>query len=456
MRSSTMTLGLSEHQQSVPQSMERDIDDIDALSAFPVQHQKMNSRSRQNQQQQQQLQQQQDAENHTFYPTTNLVVKSMSDLFVSDTGCGEFEVFTTDTCESTQPFDINSSSSKSNEVKNDSHHFNHQQYQPNHVSYIRTNQLQRSQVNGMNQARQQQQQQQQWQQGEFYGNQPDGEEGGQCQSQSNFASLYRQQTRTVHNWNIANKATTQHYSYNESFNSFAEDEEEVGFNPNYEYYHNRYEQQLNPKQEECYRHFMYGSPDYQEKRYYNDDHQQHQNQRQDNNNNQQQPTKGHHHYPHNDHYNGGGQSFQSQSCHTTSEGNTENNYGGMKQSPPQQSLQSSSRSNSISSDSSRPLEIEVTPGIFMKLRGSKETQQAIDNNFVQYTSCFACTIKLLCIADAEFIICPECKTISPTVELEQQEEEEETVAVAGSSNSNKVGGVGLGLRVQEEVVAECG
>lgn len=71
--------------------------------------------------------------------------------------------------------------------------------------------------------------------------------------------------------------------------------------------------------------------------------------------------------------------------------------------------------------------IEVQPGVNLPLRGKDETLQAIACNFSLQTICMVCSLELACIADAEYVLCPVCKSISPI-----------------DSNTGNGGGVGLG------------
>ena len=57
--------------------------------------------------------------------------------------------------------------------------------------------------------------------------------------------------------------------------------------------------------------------------------------------------------------------------------------------------------------------IEVAPGVDMALRGSSETQQAISRNYVIGANCLDCTLRLKCIANAKYILCPLCHCVSP-------------------------------------------
>ena len=73
--------------------------------------------------------------------------------------------------------------------------------------------------------------------------------------------------------------------------------------------------------------------------------------------------------------------------------------------------------------------VEVTPGYFVPLRGSAETLEAVHKGRIQHAMCFVCKLRIVCVEDADMVICPTCRTISP---LE---------GVGGG-----IGGLGLGLK----------
>ena len=70
-------------------------------------------------------------------------------------------------------------------------------------------------------------------------------------------------------------------------------------------------------------------------------------------------------------------------------------------------------SNSSHGQAPQVFELEIQPGHFVPLRGSEETLDAMNNDFILNMSCFACTTKVLCIADSEYVLCPVCKVVSP-------------------------------------------
>jgi len=78
------------------------------------------------------------------------------------------------------------------------------------------------------------------------------------------------------------------------------------------------------------------------------------------------------------------------------------------------------------------MEIEVSPGYYLRIRGAAETNRAIQQGRVRPTVCSCCTNQLYCIMVAEYVICPTCREISP-------------VDFKHNNSLGQVGGVGLGL-----------
>ena len=61
--------------------------------------------------------------------------------------------------------------------------------------------------------------------------------------------------------------------------------------------------------------------------------------------------------------------------------------------------------------------IDIAPGVQAPLRGAQETRKAVSKDFYSNVSCFGCSLELCCIADVSYVVCPECKVISPIEEL---------------------------------------
>jgi hypothetical protein len=70
----------------------------------------------------------------------------------------------------------------------------------------------------------------------------------------------------------------------------------------------------------------------------------------------------------------------------------------------------------------QPIEVEVSPGEFMPLRGSDETLEAIEMGYARIVTCFACSASLACVPDCELVICPDCRVISPIICSEQEDD----------------------------------
>lgn len=61
----------------------------------------------------------------------------------------------------------------------------------------------------------------------------------------------------------------------------------------------------------------------------------------------------------------------------------------------------------------RPVEIMIAPGFYARLRGADETWHAMQNNLIVSTACVVCTEHVCCIKDAQYILCPTCRVVSP-------------------------------------------
>ena len=82
-------------------------------------------------------------------------------------------------------------------------------------------------------------------------------------------------------------------------------------------------------------------------------------------------------------------------------------------------------------------QIQVADGVFMRLRGSQETQEAWDKGQCIQTLCFVCDVKLACVPDCDCVICPLCRLVSPV----------DYVPQAAGFRGSHVGGVGLGIKL---------
>jgi hypothetical protein len=57
--------------------------------------------------------------------------------------------------------------------------------------------------------------------------------------------------------------------------------------------------------------------------------------------------------------------------------------------------------------------MEISPNLFVPYRGSQETWEAVQVGRFTVTTCFACSIQLVVIDSVEFLVCPDCQTVSP-------------------------------------------
>lgn len=64
--------------------------------------------------------------------------------------------------------------------------------------------------------------------------------------------------------------------------------------------------------------------------------------------------------------------------------------------------------------------IEVAPGTHMLLRGAEETWEAVRRGFYCSTVCLSCSEVVFCIQDANSVICPKCRVVSPVEESERR------------------------------------
>jgi hypothetical protein len=62
---------------------------------------------------------------------------------------------------------------------------------------------------------------------------------------------------------------------------------------------------------------------------------------------------------------------------------------------------------------SKRAQVEIAPGYWVALRGSKETWNALQQGFSLQVHCPCCSQDMLVIADAAMALCPECRTVVP-------------------------------------------
>ena len=97
-----------------------------------------------------------------------------------------------------------------------------------------------------------------------------------------------------------------------------------------------------------------------------------------------------------------------------------------------------------------PTLVEISPGVSEPLRPASETVTAVKHDFYVLVTCFGCSQDNFCIADAKYVICPDCRVVSPV----------EKGALEGRQLQQH--GLGLGFtceslfQIQSEILADSG
>ena len=99
--------------------------------------------------------------------------------------------------------------------------------------------------------------------------------------------------------------------------------------------------------------------------------------------------------------------------------------------PPPQPLPRSAGSSSGSGNTQTVM--EIAPNLFVPYKGSHETWEAVQRGEFTVTTCFACCLQLVVIDTAEFLVCPDCHTVSP-------------LSYSGDGSHVERSGVGLGIK----------
>lgn len=96
---------------------------------------------------------------------------------------------------------------------------------------------------------------------------------------------------------------------------------------------------------------------------------------------------------------------------------------------PQDSYANSSYNGRIKSnelvphrESTDAIEIEIAPGMYKRLKGSKETQAAWDDDRCVEAMCFICDCFLAVAPGCDSVICPICRSISPVLKNDGRSE----------------------------------
>jgi hypothetical protein len=100
--------------------------------------------------------------------------------------------------------------------------------------------------------------------------------------------------------------------------------------------------------------------------------------------------------------------------------------------------------------------IEISPGVYVQLRGAEETWDCIGRDFFMPCKCFGCSHELCCIQDADYVLCPQCRVVSPMDATFYSSESTNANAAASSTSTSTStddigheGGVGLGFTLDD-------
>jgi hypothetical protein len=125
---------------------------------------------------------------------------------------------------------------------------------------------------------------------------------------------------------------------------------------------------------------------------------------------------------------------------------------------PADDIKCNSREGSVDGYSRRT--IEISPGACVRLRGAEETWDCIGRDFFMPCTCFGCLHELCCIQDADYVLCPKCRVVSPMDSTFYGSESSYPTAASSTSTASieHEGGVGLGftfddlLKWQAEII----
>jgi hypothetical protein len=91
--------------------------------------------------------------------------------------------------------------------------------------------------------------------------------------------------------------------------------------------------------------------------------------------------------------------------------------------------------------------IEVAPGEYWPLRSAAETLAAIEDDYFMPTSCATCCQTIFCIQDAKYVLCPECRVVSPMEDDSTHDDDDDQDSASCRHNARF--GVGLGFTMED-------
>jgi len=107
----------------------------------------------------------------------------------------------------------------------------------------------------------------------------------------------------------------------------------------------------------------------------------------------------------------------------------------------------SSSSSRRDNDDVKHFMIEIAPDTWMRYRGEEESKACLrHDNFRVGVRCRWCPMEdICCIEDADYVICPSCKVVSPNRSAESDESGADEDVFSGPNASSGQGGVALGF-----------
>ena len=88
--------------------------------------------------------------------------------------------------------------------------------------------------------------------------------------------------------------------------------------------------------------------------------------------------------------------------------------------------------------------MEIAPNLFVPYRGSQETWQALQTGNFTVTTCFVCALPLVVMDTAEYMVCPDCHSVSP-LSYKSNTNSTTTTNTLAEGKSPRCG-VGLGIK----------
>eukprot|EP00977_Amphora_coffeiformis_P015543 scaffold4552_cov161-Amphora_coffeaeformis.AAC.6 len=96
--------------------------------------------------------------------------------------------------------------------------------------------------------------------------------------------------------------------------------------------------------------------------------------------------------------------------------------------------------------------VELLPGVYEPLRSAQETWGAIERDFFIPSTCITCQAHIFCIQDSRFVLCPQCRVVSPLHPQDHQASsspDHSHQGGRGDEPTTQVRGIGLGFTYEQ-------